>query len=187
MTPPAYEAGMLDYIVSRYRLPYSRVRAGVATDCGLAGVRFQAGARISLLHNVQTGWGACLASYPIGTGVLYLGTKRPELGPRSVIVELYLFSPIRVHSVMINHRDSCTCYLQHASNLWAINERDVTNKPNFLPVPVIVFVNLLWYLSRHSHTVANNSRVSWTCHTERPHSASEWIAKQIAAFSCRIV
>jgi hypothetical protein len=40
----------------------------------VVGVRVPVGSRISLLHLVQTGSGA---SYPMGTGALSMGVKRP--------------------------------------------------------------------------------------------------------------
>jgi hypothetical protein len=48
---------------------------GIATDYGLddqrVGVRVPVGQEFSLLHVVQTGSGAHLASYPMGTGELF--------------------------------------------------------------------------------------------------------------------
>jgi hypothetical protein len=56
----------------------SRVSAvGIATAYGLddqgVGVRVPVGSEFSLLHVVQTGSGAHLASYPMGTGSSFLG------------------------------------------------------------------------------------------------------------------
>jgi hypothetical protein len=42
-----------------------------------AGLRFPAGQIFSLLHSVQTGSGAHPESYPMGTGALSPGVKRP--------------------------------------------------------------------------------------------------------------
>jgi hypothetical protein len=79
---------------------------GVATGYGLddriIGVHFPAGDwNFSLRHRVQTGSGAHPVSYPMDTGALYLGVKRPGTEadhslPSSVevkeCVELYLHS-----------------------------------------------------------------------------------------------
>jgi hypothetical protein len=47
-----------------------------ATDW-TAGIRFQAGAKSSHLHSVQTGSGAHQAFHPMGTGGDFPGLKRP--------------------------------------------------------------------------------------------------------------
>jgi hypothetical protein len=75
-------------------------------------VRFPAGAgNVSLHHRFQNGSGAHPASYPMGTRDSLLGVKRPEhkadYSPPSSAevkewVELYLYSPIRLHSVVLS-------------------------------------------------------------------------------------
>jgi hypothetical protein len=63
-----------------------------------------------LLHSAQTGSGAHPASYPMGTEGFYLGVKRqgreanhlPPLVPGSRMVELYLHSPICLHSMVFS-------------------------------------------------------------------------------------
>jgi hypothetical protein len=76
----------------------------------MIGVRFLAGAgNSSLRHRVQTGSGAHPVSYPVGTGGLSLGVKRPgresDHSPPSSAevkecVKLYLHSPIRLHDMV---------------------------------------------------------------------------------------
>jgi hypothetical protein len=65
----------------------------------------------SVLHSVKTGPGAHPASYPMCIGVPFPGIKRPgrEADNRSPpssadvkIVELYLHSPLCLHSVVLN-------------------------------------------------------------------------------------
>jgi hypothetical protein len=81
--------------------------AGVATRYGLddrgIGVRVPVGLRIFLLHVVQTGSGVHLTSYPMCTGALSPGVKRPgrefdHLPPANTEVkknvDLYIHSPI---------------------------------------------------------------------------------------------
>jgi hypothetical protein len=73
-------------------------------------VRFPVGAGNFSLHlRVQNGSGAHSASYPMGTGALTLGVKRPvreaDHSPPSSAevnecVELYLHSQIRLHGVV---------------------------------------------------------------------------------------
>jgi len=62
-------------------------------------------------HRVQTGSGAQVASYPMGTGDYFSGVKRPEhkayhSHPSSAEVKeclfLYLHSPIRLHGVVLS-------------------------------------------------------------------------------------
>jgi hypothetical protein len=75
-------------------------------------VRFPAGAgNFSLRHRVQNGSGAHPASYPMGTRALSLGVRRPGREadhslPSSADVkecaDLYLHSPIRLHSVVLS-------------------------------------------------------------------------------------
>jgi hypothetical protein len=89
---------------------------GVALDYGLDDrgfrVRFPAGAgNISLHHRVQNGSRAHPTSYPMGARGSFLeGVKRPgreaDHSPPSSAevkecVELYLQSPIRLHSVVV--------------------------------------------------------------------------------------
>jgi len=69
-------------------------------------VRFPEGAgNFSLHHSVQTGSGTHLDSYPMGTGDLSSGVKWPEHEadhlPASS-VDLYLYSPIRLHGMVLN-------------------------------------------------------------------------------------
>jgi len=63
------------------------------------------------LPHVQTGSGVHPASYPVGTGVLSLGLKRPSReanhSPSSSAevkecVELYFHSPIRLHGMVLS-------------------------------------------------------------------------------------
>jgi hypothetical protein len=72
----------------------------------------------SLRHHFQTGCGAHPASYPMETGVLSSGTKRPgrEANHSSHLVtsfcaDLYLYSPIRLNGVVLLHRDRFTVFL----------------------------------------------------------------------------
>jgi hypothetical protein len=75
-------------------------------------VRFPAGAwNFSLHHRVQNGSGVHPASYPMGTRALSLGVKRPgrdadhsppSIAEVKVCVELYLHSPLRLHSVVLS-------------------------------------------------------------------------------------
>jgi hypothetical protein len=63
-------------------LPFRDSSVCIATGYGLddwsSGIRFPAVAgNLSLLHRVQTGCGAHPASYPLCTGALFPGTKRP--------------------------------------------------------------------------------------------------------------
>jgi hypothetical protein len=53
----------------------------MATGCTTEGpgFDFQEGQDFSLLHNVQTGSKAHPASYPVGTGTISRGVKRPGL------------------------------------------------------------------------------------------------------------
>jgi hypothetical protein len=52
---------------------------GLATDYGLDGpVSIIGSAKFSLLHSIQTDFGAHPASYPIGTGDCFLGGKVAE-------------------------------------------------------------------------------------------------------------
>jgi hypothetical protein len=77
-----------------------------------AGVLFPAGARdFSLLNSVQTGSGAYPAFCPMGTGELFPpGLKRlwreadrsPRSSAESRMLELYLHSSTRIHSVVLN-------------------------------------------------------------------------------------
>jgi hypothetical protein len=54
---------------------------GIATGNGLddrgVGFRVPVGSEFSLLHVVQTGSGTHPTSYPMGTGDIFLGIKRP--------------------------------------------------------------------------------------------------------------
>jgi hypothetical protein len=79
------------------------------------GVRFSVGARDFFLHSIQTGSGVHQASYPIGTGTLSPGVKRPgresdhpHLVPRSRMMALYLHSPLRLHGVVLNQLNKGT-------------------------------------------------------------------------------
>jgi hypothetical protein len=88
----------------------------IATGYGLddrgSEVRFPAGAgNFSVLHHVQTGSGAHPASFPMGTGVSFLGLKRPEREadrspPSSADVKnawRYTSTlPMRLHGVMLS-------------------------------------------------------------------------------------
>jgi hypothetical protein len=72
---------------------------GIALGYGLddrgSSVRFPAGAEnFSLHHRVQNGSGAHPASYPMGTGALSLGAKRPGLKLTT--------PPIRLHGVVLS-------------------------------------------------------------------------------------
>jgi hypothetical protein len=77
----------------------------------MIGVLFPAGAgNFSLRHHVQAGSGAHPASYPVGIGGNYLGVKQSgreadHLPPSSTevkeCVELYIHSPIRLHSMVL--------------------------------------------------------------------------------------
>jgi hypothetical protein len=51
----------------------------MATGYGLDGPGYDSrqGKEVSLLHSVKTGYGAHLASYPMGTGILSPGIKGP--------------------------------------------------------------------------------------------------------------
>jgi hypothetical protein len=54
------------------------IASGYGLDDRVSGVRLREGAgNFSLFHRVQTGSGAHPFSYPIGTGALSLGVKRP--------------------------------------------------------------------------------------------------------------
>jgi hypothetical protein len=75
-------------------------------------VRFPEGAgNFSLHHRVQNGSGAHPTSYPMGSRGSFLGVKRPEREidhspPYSAevkeCVELHLYSPIRLHGVVLS-------------------------------------------------------------------------------------
>jgi hypothetical protein len=64
----------------------------------------------SLLHSIQNGSWAYPASYPMGTESCIPGVRRqerednhtPHLVPRSIMLELYLHSPMRLHDVVLN-------------------------------------------------------------------------------------
>jgi hypothetical protein len=76
-------------------------------------VRFLAGTReLSLFHRVQAGSGAYPTSCPVGTGGCVPGVKQQEyeadhspLSSADVLrmVELYLHSPMCLHSIVINY------------------------------------------------------------------------------------
>jgi hypothetical protein len=81
--------------------------AGLRAGC--SGVRVQAGAgNISLNHGVQTGTGTHPASYPMVSGALSLGVKRPEREadhshPSSAEVKSYTSIPtIRLHGMVLS-------------------------------------------------------------------------------------
>jgi hypothetical protein len=63
----------------------------------------------SLLHVIQTGSWAHPAFYPKGIGGFFSGIKRvgreadhSHLVARSIMVKLYLHSPIRLHGVLLS-------------------------------------------------------------------------------------
>jgi hypothetical protein len=63
----------------------------------MVGVRFLEGARVYFfLNSGETGFGANLASYPVGTG------GKAARVSRSTMVELYLHFPICFHGVLPN-------------------------------------------------------------------------------------
>jgi hypothetical protein len=86
----------------------------------LSRVRFPAEAgNFSIHHRIQNGSGAHPASYPIGTGALSVGVKRPgreaDHSPPSNAevkewVNLYLYSPNKPScgGAQLNHRDNFT-------------------------------------------------------------------------------
>jgi hypothetical protein len=97
------------HLVILLHMPYS---AGMGLEDRCSRVRFPAGAgNFSLHHRVQNGSGAHPASYPVGTGVSFPGSKAARgvkltthlhLVPRSK-KELSCTSttPIRLHGVVL--------------------------------------------------------------------------------------
>jgi hypothetical protein len=90
------------------------IALGYPLDDRGSGVRFLAGAgNFFLHHRVQNGSGVHPASYPMGTGTLSLGVKRPSreadhLPPSDAEVkeslELYLHSLIRLNGVVLSFK-----------------------------------------------------------------------------------
>jgi hypothetical protein len=97
---------MAKFLIVLGEYPESRDSSvGIATGYRLDGRGSIPGGaeNFSLLYNVQTGSEAHPASYPLGTGTVSKGVKRPggvklinhlHLLPRSRMVELYLHSSI---------------------------------------------------------------------------------------------
>jgi hypothetical protein len=105
---------------------------GVALGYGLedrgSGVRFPAGAgNSSLRHRVQNGSGAHPASYPMGTGALSLGIKRPgraadhsppfsdEVKNAWSYTSFPQYAFMAWCSVIEKHRDNFTFYCLHVN------------------------------------------------------------------------
>jgi len=74
----------------------------------------------SLHHRVQNGSGDHPASYPMGTGALCLGVKRPgheadHSPPSNAKVKngcsFIYTAPIRLHDVVLKHKGNFTSYL----------------------------------------------------------------------------
>jgi hypothetical protein len=73
----------------------------------------------SLIHTVQTDSGTHPVSYPMSTGVSFSGesgwgvklTTHLHLVPRSIKVELWLHSPIRLHGVVLHKLSTRTTLL----------------------------------------------------------------------------
>jgi hypothetical protein len=94
---------------------------GIATGYGLddRGSIPGRGKRFSLLPSVQTGSGVHPASYPVGTGALSIGVKRPGYDadhspPTSAEVKnsgAIPLPPIRLHGVVINYAQEKQPYL----------------------------------------------------------------------------
>jgi hypothetical protein len=77
---------------------------------GRPGIDSRQGHDFSLLHSIQTGSGTHTASYPMNTGHLSPGVKRPgregdhlQLVQRLRVVEPYLHSPICLHGIVLNY------------------------------------------------------------------------------------
>jgi hypothetical protein len=73
----------------------------------------------SLLHSIQTGFGAHPASYPMGTGGCFSGVKRPRreadhspLVPKSRMVGLYLHSTC-LHGAVLSSLSTGTNLSSH--------------------------------------------------------------------------
>jgi hypothetical protein len=103
------------YLMESHReLPavYTFSAVGIATGYEMDGLGSIPGnAKYCLLHSVQTGYEAHPASYPMGTGNDFpVGkavrgvklTTHLHLVPRSRMVELYLYSLICLHGVVLN-------------------------------------------------------------------------------------
>jgi hypothetical protein len=101
-----------------------------------SGVRFRGGGgarNFHLLHRIHTGSGAHRASYPVGSGGLFRGVKRPGRGadhaPHSSVevkecVELYLHPyphPVRLHGVVPNWTTGTTLRLPPFTNYLSVN------------------------------------------------------------------
>jgi hypothetical protein len=82
---------------------------GVVTCYAFYGRGSVPGKSFSLLHSVQTGYGAYPAFYSMDTGGSFPWVKTPRseayhshLTSAEIMVELYLHTPIRLHAVVLN-------------------------------------------------------------------------------------